>query len=131
MKINGIFLNMSVIVFLSGCNPFNMPAAKEGFSTISKMEIKRLVMNIEFYKLQNGHYPDNLEQLQVLDPLAPVTDAVQGAQMKANVLYNYEKIGEKYSLFSSGIDGIPGTKDDFYPDITIPDSSKIGLVNKN
>jgi hypothetical protein len=27
-----------------------------------------------------------------------------------------------------GADGIAGTKDDFYPNINIPDSSRIGLI---
>ena len=88
-------------------------------------------MNIEFYKLQNGKYPDNLEQLQDNDPMAPITDAVQGSQMKEHPFYNYEKVGEKYTLFSSGVDGIAGTKDDFYPQINIPDSSRIGLIIKH
>lgn len=131
MKMKLQFVIMFLIVFLTGCNPFNMPAAKEGFSQISKMQIKQLVMNIEFYKLQNGHYPDNLQQLQETDPLAPITDAVQGSQMKKDPFYNYEKIGEKYTLFSSGVDGIAETKDDFYPQITIPDSSRIGLIIKH
>ncbi|MBS1662531.1 MAG: hypothetical protein JST68_15925 [Bacteroidetes bacterium] len=40
------------------------------------------------------------------------------------------RVGDKYWLFSSGIDGIPGTKDDFYPEIEIEDSSRVGLVRK-
>ena len=131
MKIKLLFLTVFAIVFLQACNPFNAPAVKEGFSEISKMQIKQLVMNIEFYKLQNGKYPDNLEQLQDNDPLAPITDAVQGSQMKEKPFYNYEKVGEKYTLFSSGVDGIPGTKDDFYPQINITDSSRIGLIIKH
>ncbi len=47
---------------------------------------------------------------------------------KGEVFYNYEKIGDKYSLFSSGQDGIPNTKDDLFPQVTITDSSKIGLI---
>jgi hypothetical protein len=42
--------------------------------------------------------------------------------------YNYQRMGEKYILFSSGEDGIPYTKDDFFPKILITDSSKIGLI---
>ena len=88
-------------------------------------------MHIEFYKLQNGIYPVSLQHLQEIDAFAPVTDAAQGMQTKRPAFYNYEKMGDKYSLFSSGMDGITGTKDDFYPQIEIPDSSKIGLVKHN
>jgi len=127
--IGSIFLIFDVI-FLSGCsNPFISPGIKQGFAEISKMQINELVMHIEFYKLQHGHYPDNLPQLQEADGLVPITDAAIGMQTKI-VYYNYEKIGEKYTLFSSGMDGIPGTGDDFYPQISIPDSNKIGLIIK-
>jgi hypothetical protein len=121
-----IFLIASII-FFSACNPFNTPNMKQGFVQISKIQINQLVMHIEFYKLQYGHYPDSLPQLQETDGLVPVTDAAAGTKF---VYYNYEKIGDKYALFSSGTDGIPGTKDDFYPAISIPDSSKIGLIIK-
>jgi hypothetical protein len=47
---------------------------------------------------------------------------------KGNTYYNYQKIGDKYLLFSSGQDGIPNTKDDLFPQITITDNSKIGLI---
>jgi hypothetical protein len=52
-------------------------------------------------------------------------------QAKEPVFYNYERIGEKYTLFSSGTNGVAGTKDDFYPQIEIPNSSKIGLIVKH
>ena len=48
--------------------------------------------------------------------------------IKGNPYYNYEKVGDKYILYSSGQDGIPETKDDLYPQITINDSSNIGLI---
>ena len=117
------------IVFLAGCNPFNSPKIKEGFAQISKLQINQVVMHIEFYKLQYGHYPDSLQQLQETDGLVPITDAAPGMQTKI-AYYNYERIGEKYTLFSSGMDGVAGTKDDFYPEIDIPDSSRIGLIIK-
>lgn len=45
-----------------------------------------------------------------------------------NSYYNYEKVGDKYLLFSSGQDGIPNTKDDLFPQVEISNSSKIGLI---
>ncbi|MBO9591411.1 MAG: hypothetical protein J7599_00795 [Niabella sp.] len=101
---------------------------KKGFEDISQMQLNSLVKNIEFYKLAHGQYPDRLEQLQEDDKLAPINDAAQGMNIKGISYYNYEKIGEKYLLFSSGQDGIPHTKDDLFPQITITDSSKIGLI---
>lgn len=101
---------------------------KKGFENISQMQLNSLVKNIEYYKLVHGLYPDNLQQLLIDDKLAPINDAVQGMNTKACSYYNYQKMGDKYLLFSSGQDGIPNTKDDLFPQITIADSSKIGLI---
>ncbi|CAN5593346.1 hypothetical protein BH11BAC3_BH11BAC3_25910 [soil metagenome] len=101
---------------------------KKGFEDISQMQLNSLVKNIEFYKLAHGQYPDNLKQLLEDDELAPINDAAQGMNTKENSYYNYEKVGNKYTVFSSGQDGIPKTKDDLYPLVTISDSSKIGLI---
>jgi len=101
---------------------------KKGFESISQMQLNSLVKNIEFYKLEHGQYPDNLKQLLDDDKLAPINDAVQGMNTKGDSYYNYKKIGDKYLLFSSGQDGIPNTKDDLFPQVTITDSSKIGLI---
>ena len=101
---------------------------KKGFENISQMQLNSLVKNIEFYKLSHGQYPDRLEQLRDDDKLAPINDAAQGMNIKEIAYYNYEKIGEKYVLFSSGQDGIPHTTDDLFPQVTITDSSKIGWI---
>ena len=101
---------------------------KKGFEDISQMQLNSLVKNIEYYKLSHGQYPDSLKQLLIDDKLAPINDAVQGMNTKANSYYNYQKVGGKYTLFSSGQDGIPNTKDDLLPQVTITDTSKIGLI---
>lgn len=101
---------------------------KKGFEDISQMQLNSLVKNIEFYKLQHGQYPDSLQQLLNDDKLALINDPVQGLQMKENAYYNYKKVNDKYLLFSSGQDGIPNTSDDLFPQVTVSDSSKIGLV---
>ena len=103
---------------------------KKGFEDISQMQLNSLVKNIEFYKLAHGQYPDNLKQLLNDDKLATINDAAQGMNTKDSSYYNYEKVGNNYILFSSGQDGIPKTKDDLYPQVTISDSSKIGLIKR-
>lgn len=86
--------------------------------------------DIEFYKLVHGTYPDSLKQLLDDDKLAPINDPAQGMKIKIKSpsYYNYEKIGDKYLIFSSGQDGIPKTSDDLFPKIKITDSTKIGLI---
>jgi hypothetical protein len=102
---------------------------KQGFVSISQMQLNTLVKYVEFYKLQHGQYPDRLREVLDDDQMAPVHDAIQSLSGGTNTFYNYKRIGDKYLLFSSGQDGIPHTKDDLYPKITITDSSKIGLIH--
>lgn len=107
---------------------FGLINAPGGFTEISRMNLKELVMNIEFYNLQHGHYPDSLTQLRDNNPFAPVHDPIQHQKAGQAGYFHYEKAGDKYLLFSAGEDGIPNTSDDFSPDIVITDSSKIGWI---
>jgi len=102
--------------------------SKKGFAEISQIQLNSLVKNIEFYKIQHGKYPDSLEELRQDDKFAPIDDAIQSVQQREDTYYQYERVGDKYRLFSSGQDGIPNTKDDLYPEISIRDTSKIGLI---
>jgi hypothetical protein len=102
-----------------------------GFKEISQIQLNSLVKNIEFYRLQNGQYPDSLQQLIKDDKFAPINDAIQIHKRRNNTFYNYEKLGDKYLLSSSGEDGIPNTADDLYPIFSSKDSSKIGLIKFN
>jgi hypothetical protein len=102
---------------------------KKGFKDISQLQLNSLVKNIEFYKLEHGLYPDSLKELLNDDKLAPINDAVQGMSSKENSYYNYKKVGDKYFLFSSGLDGVPNTQDDLFPQVRIIDSTKIGLIS--
>jgi hypothetical protein len=97
------------------------------FVDMSKMQLNGLVKEIEFYKLQNGTYPDSLEQLDIKDGFTSIHDPI--LNIKDNDKYNYHKIRNKYTLFSSGLDQIPNTSDDIYPSLSI-DTSKIGLIIK-
>ena len=104
---------------------------KEGFTNVSQMQLNRLVKDVEFYKLQNGQYPDSLQQLKEDDKLISIDDPIDAFGSKGWKPFNYKKVGEKYLIFSSGIDGIPYTKDDLFPTIEINDSSKIGFLKSN
>lgn len=108
----------------------NASIFKKGFADISQMQLNSLTKNIEFYKLQHGQYPDSLQQLLDDDKLAPITDAIQLNQRRENSNYNYQRIADKYMLFSSGQDGIPNTQDDLFPHVAVNDSTKIGLIKK-
>lgn len=101
----------------------------EQFAKISQTDLNKLVTDIEFYKLQNGVYPDSLQQLTKNNNIVVITDPLLTRKMdkRINILFRYQKIGDKYTLYSVGIDGIPRTADDIYPAIG-QDSSKVGLI---
>ena len=101
-------------------------ASQDGLDSLAKA--------VEFYKIKNGAYPDSLMQLSedsstvmIMDPLR-FTDA--NSDFK-HVEFMYKKVGDHYYLFSSGIDGIPNTNDDIYPELDPADDSKFGLIKKS
>lgn len=104
----------------------NSNTGKKQWATLSQMQMDGLVKDIEFYKIQNNRYPDSLQALSTDSNFVNIYDPVLGLT-ETNIIFNYEKAGDHYKLFSSGLDGIKNTADDFYPTIEIKDSSRIGL----
>ncbi|WP_436899461.1 type II secretion system protein GspG [Acinetobacter gyllenbergii] len=98
----------------------------------SQIAMTSLVQAIEFYKIENGHYPDSLETLgQSLPENSPIflfdtTDVSFGSSPR---YYHYElKDSSHYYLLSVGADGKPYTNDDILPNVEIKPDSKIGLI---
>lgn len=114
----------SVLFYFS----FRSPLRQKAYENMAQSNLNVLVKEIEFYWTQHGAYPDSLKQLTANKRFFFIHDAAPGKSFEGPMLFNYEKRGEKYVLFSSGFDGIPHTKDDLFPQVTISDSSKIGLI---
>jgi hypothetical protein len=106
---------------------------RKGFAKISQMELNSLLKNIEFYRIQHGSYPDSLEQITEDDKMTAINDPLRSfdKDIKKDTKYTYKRVGDHYYLFSSGIDGIPNTKDDIYPQVAKSDSAKFGLIRKS
>ena len=102
------------------------PAGRLEFKVITQENLNQTVADLELYHLQHGQYPDSLGQLKTINKFPQYFDPMQPVG-KSNY-FNYGRVGDKYFLFASGLDGIPYTKDDLYPQVAIADSSKIGLV---
>ncbi len=90
-------------------------------SELTKTTLATLVKEIEFYKLSKGSYPDALSDLET-DPSKGFVTIYDTSSVKFGAsepkLFHYEKIDENsYYLSSDGIDGIPGTEDDIYPEL--------------
>ena len=121
----GVFGILFTVILYGTLFPefWNMKVKNEKNTKYAKTEMNNLIKDIEFHKIQNGNYPnilDDLDSYSIYDPFKDSKDK--------NNRFNYELIGDKYLLFSSGIDKIPNTKDDIHPEICVVDSSKIGLL---
>lgn len=99
---------------------------------LSKNTITSLVQAIEFYKTQNGHYPQSLEVLRQSLPensmvfIHDPTDVQMGGEPR---YYHYElKNQGHYYLLGVGPDGQPYTSDDVLPNIEVNQNSGVGLL---
>ncbi len=99
---------------------------------LSKTTITSLVQAIEFYKTQNGQYPESLEALRKSDPenfMVFVHDPAQVQLGDEPRYYHYELKGQShYYLLGVGPDEQPYTSDDVLPNIEINQNSNVGLL---
>jgi hypothetical protein len=95
---------------------------RKGFASIAKEQLTNTARELEFYKIENGDYPDSLRQLSKNNRIVFMADPTQFS-FKKTVYFQYAHFGDHYTLFSIGVDGIPHTRDDIYPDI--PDTGRI------
>jgi hypothetical protein len=99
---------------------------------LSKNTITSLVQAIEFYKTQNGSYPESLEALKQSLPensMVFVHDPTHVQMGGEPRYYHYEpEGGDHYYLLGVGPDEKPYTADDVLPDININQNSGVGLL---
>ncbi len=64
------------------------------------------------------------------DEIIMITDPLLARKMdkSMNTNFCYKKLGDKYTLFSVGIDGEPNTADDIFPQILESDRDKFGFI---
>jgi hypothetical protein len=90
------------------------------------------VKEIEFYKLQHGHYPASLSEVDPKDKMQfpkcfDPTIISFNPKRDRHFFYQLDASGSFYFLFSVGPDGIPFTADDIFPTIPADERAKTGL----
>ena len=105
---------------------FKSEIGKKAWERHSKHLLNTLIKHVEYYKLENGTYPVSLTQLTSKNEFVSIVDPTQSINNRKTNYFNYKNLGQKYLLFSSGLDGIPNTNDDIYPDVNV--NSKIGWI---
>jgi len=109
----------------------NTDVFRSGFADIAQTEVNDLVKNVEFYKLQNGNYPDSLQQIETKDSFTSIYDPLSSKKLTdKQEPFHYTRKGNRYLLFSVGQDGKANTADDIYPNLTNADTSKLGFIRK-
>ena len=101
---------------------------RESWAELSQYQVNELVKDIEYFKLENGKYPDSLKQLQNGDTLVNIQDPIKGLNSSEKDIFIYENLGDKYSLYSVGLDGVAKTKDDIFPNVK--SDSKVGWIKE-
>jgi len=94
---------------------------------LAKSQLTSAIQAIEFYKVQNGNYPETLIALQDSLPENSMVFLFDATQIDAGEAkhYFYKRINEQqYHIRSLGRDGILNTDDDVLPDPI----ENIGLV---
>ena len=90
------------------------------------------VKDIEFYKLQHGHYPASLrevepkDKMQMNDFIDPTSIQHKGTS-DGRFYYELDPSGAFYYLRSVGQDGIPFTNDDILPTLSEDELKNTGL----
>lgn len=101
---------------------------------LAKSNLTSLVQSVEFYKLQNGNYPETLEVLkesmpkdQFLFIQDPIALEMGKGERSPYFYYDLIDTSNAYYLFSVGPDGKPFTSDDILPEVDTSKSASIGF----
>ncbi len=123
-------LLFTVVVYSSIIFYFEYSEAfRKDFAVFSKPAMDELIKSIEFYKTQNGQYPDSLQELTKESKLVQIHDPIsQREDGERRGLFYYQRVDNRYFLFSAGVDKKPFTEDDIFPSVTYFDSTKTGLI---
>ncbi|HXD77917.1 MAG TPA: hypothetical protein VN616_08910 [Puia sp.] len=119
------------VVFWSAFDRWEMNSGTfiKWWTKTSQDQLTNDFKNIEFYRFQHGVYPDSLPQIANPRGNVWINDPFyQGRAQGKGGHYYYEKVGDKYWLFSVGPDHQPFTKDDIFPRLEPGDTAKFGLL---
>ena len=94
--------------------------------------LNRAVKDIEFYKLQHGHYPATLSEMNTKDinnPVSVIDPTIMQRWGSKGIFFFYElePDGKSYFVRSVGADGIPFTADDILPTLSEDERKNTGL----
>jgi hypothetical protein len=124
----GVLITTSSIMYLKYYGNHRGPFDSSRIMVAQK-RMNFLIKEVEFYKLNKGHYPSELIEIKKESRTVNIHDPVQDVNNDlSDKSFYYKPAYAKYYLFSKGFDGQAFTKDDILPEISILDSSKVGII---
>lgn len=104
----------------------------EGMEMHSENNLTTLVRHIEYFNLQNGKYPESIDEIRGMlkeGEIVVTYDMKYNSPLDTEVREFYLEVindGRNYLLFGLGKDNVPFTEDDIYPIIDIEKDKNIG-----
>jgi len=92
--------------------------AASGFAMVAANDLDVIAKELDLFKIRYGKYPDSLLELKKFYPEIHIRDPLLNRDkelLNSSDYYHYQNNGDKYILYSVGIDGIANTNDDIYP----------------
>jgi hypothetical protein len=102
--------------------------ARKGEAKTQPGILNEVVKAIEFYKLQNGHYPDSIQQVHTKDEPLIIFDVLSKKGFGDYNPFFYQRIDSGNTLYSCGLDQKLHTSDDIFPSV---ESTNIGFIKDN
>lgn len=124
LGIGGILFTVAVysLLFYFG---FKSDSSYNSWNVFTKNDLNKGFVYIEFYKTQEGTYPDSLSYFKKYDTFIRMRDSPNDKE------FYYEKTSDStYYFFGLGKDGLPFTVDDIYPEISEKSLNQNGLIKK-
>ena len=103
-------------------------SARKFMASAQPPMLNTVVKAIEFYKIQNSHYPDSIQQVVNGGEIVFIYDQMSVRGFGDMQPYFYQRIDSGYTLYSRGIDGQLHTDDDIFPSLS---TKNIGLIKTN
>jgi len=99
---------------------------------LAQTTLNSLVQAVEFYRVQNGSYPDSLDQLRASLPMGSPVLVIDPSDIRIGDMprpFFYQRVAaDQYYPRSIGQDGKPLTADDILPPLAAGPAGKLGLL---
>jgi hypothetical protein len=99
---------------------------------LAQTTLNSLVPAVEFYRVQNGNYPDSLDQLRASLPVGSPVMVIDPSDIRIGGMprqFFYQRTdADHYYLRGLGQDGKPFTADDILPQLAAGPAGKLGLL---